>query len=614
MNSWLRQKLESLPHAPGVYLMKGRDNKVFYVGKAQSLRDRVRSYFTGSDTRAFVALLGQLLSDIEVVLTDTNKEAVILENELIKQHQPRFNVKLTDDKRFLCLRLDTRQTYPRLEVVRRFAKDGARYFGPYHSASSIREALRLVNRHFQLRTCSDEMLRNRKRPCLQYQIKRCPAPCVYDLTDGSYAENVEAVSAFLQGREDELLQTLDVRMKRHAANLAYEQAAVARDQIRAVQRSLQRQRVVTPDFIDRDVVGIYREGPAVEVHVMRTRKGRLMDARRFSFDELEQPTDEVLADFAMRYYATEHALPVEILFPAPMHWAEALGEVLSDHAGHRVRVMVPRRGEKVRLVQMASRNAQQAFTDKQREAGAARTAIERLQRGLKLKRPPVRLECVDISHLQGSQIVASVVRFEEGVPRKDLYRRYKVRTTDDQDDFKSMYEVLSRRARRGLEEADLPDLLVIDGGKGQLNAARAGLDDHGIDTVDLVSLAKSRREGPGDDADRTPERVFVYGHKNPIVLRQNSAELFLLARARDEAHRFAVAYHRSLRRKHSAQSQLDQIPGVGPARRRKLLRTFGSVTRLKQATEDQIAEVVGPKLARTLKESLVGTGATDEVL
>ena len=643
MQKKVSDTIAALPDAPGVYVMKGADGVVFYVGKAKSLKDRVRSYFSGADTRAFVALLDRLLYDLEVVLTHSEKEALLLENELIKRHHPRFNVKLTDDKRFLCLRLDVRESYPRLEVVRRMAQDGARYFGPYSSASAIRETLRLVNRHFQLRTCSDQVLGNRTRPCLQYQIKRCPAPCVYNLqADGSYGQNVSNVTKFLDGRRDELLGDLRNRMHVHSEALEFEAAAALRDQIHAVQRSLERQRMVSPDFIDRDVIGVYREGPSIEIHVMRTREGRLSDVRRHSMEETEVPTVDVLDDFAARYYTREEDIPTEILLPEPTPWAETLAGVLAERAKHAVRVLTPLRGDKLALVRLASKNAHQAFMDKQREAGAARTAIEKLQRALHLRQAPTRMECFDISHIQGSQIVASAVRFENGTARRDLYRHYKIRTTTTQDDFKSMYEVVSRRARRGLEEGDLPDLMVIDGGKGQLGAARAALDDHGIDTVDLIGLAKSRSEDgaelEAEQADRaripharpnsaeargtetasappasanvpsemrySAERVFLFGQKNPIVLRQNSAELFLLTRARDEAHRFAITFHRKLRGKAATRSGLDDVPGIGPKRRQALLKAFGSVGRLQQATQTDVAKVIGAKAAAAVAQTL----------
>ena len=654
MRSHIADKIATLPHSPGVYIMRDAKGGVFYIGKAKSLRDRVRSYFSGSDTRPFVSLLDRMLADLDVVLTNNEKEAMLVESELIKEHSPRFNVHLKDDKRFLCIRLDTRERYPRLQVVRRFGKDGARYFGPYHSAHSLREVVRLVNRHFQLRTCNDQMLTNRVRPCLQYQIKRCPAPCVFDLSHGEYAQNVESVIAFLEGKETELIATLESRMRARASEEAFEAAALIRDQMLAVQRSLERQKLVTSDFVNRDVVGIYREGPHVEVHVMRTREGRLIDAQRFSFDGLEQETSEILSDFAGRYYTSENDVPDEILFPPEFEWDAALADVLSERRGRRVAVLTPQRGEKARLIELAVRNAHQAFVDKQREAGAAKTSVEKLQRALHLRRPPERIECFDISHFQGGQIVASLVRFDHGMPNKDLYRRYKIRTTAGQDDFQSMYEVINRRARRGLEEQDLPDLIVIDGGKGQLAAARAALDDHAVHDVELISLAKSRvqadeirdvaaavdmsdlavLEAASDslagaeavsemsqvtldssdvptEVQRSPERVFVSGRKDAVVLRQNSAELFLLTRARDEAHRFAITFHRQLRGKASTRSALDNIPGVGPKRRKLLLRTFGSITRLRAASLEDIAKIVGTATARKVIEGLGDTAAKD---
>jgi excinuclease ABC subunit C len=691
MHPAIADKLATLPAAPGVYLMKDERGEVFYVGKAKSLRDRVRSYFSGADTRAFVALLEHLLADLEVVLTNSEKEALLVEDDLVKRYQPRFNVELTDDKRFLCLRLDARTPYPRLELVRRFGKDGARYFGPYTSAASVREAIRLINRHFQLRTCSDNVFAARKRPCLQYQIKRCPAPCVFALPDGEYAQNVENVIRFLSGDQRELLSALEVRMRERARELNFEAAAQLRDQIHAIERSLERQRVVTSDFARRDVVGLYREGPAVEIHVMRIREGRLVDAERYSFEGLEVPTSELLADFAVRYYASEADLPSEILFPPEMEWSAALTELLAERTKRPVEVKAPQRGDKRRLVELAARNAAQAFRDKQREKGAAKSAVERLRRALHLTKAPHGLECFDISHLGGTAIVASAVRFEDGVPRKDLYRHYRIRSTTSQDDFQSLYEVVSRRARRGLEEGSLPDLIVIDGGKGQLNAARAALEDNGIDGVDLISLAKAQVGEPpatamppavaevaqtspaaagaaptptaaaavsltspaGPDSTPTPatseatltssrapeaiatlpaapetaagdgspgpavqrgaklrrrgpatpqlfgkpDRVFVLGQKNPIVLGENSAELFLLARARDEAHRFAISFQRRQRKQAMTRTILDEIPGVGATRRRALLRAFGSVTQLKAASEADIARVVGRKAA-----------------
>jgi excinuclease ABC subunit C len=615
----IAEKLSKLPASPGVYLMKDGRGEVFYIGKAMSLRDRVRSYFSGSDTRAFVARLDEILFDLEVILTANETEALIVENDLIKRMKPRFNVVWVDDKNFLRLRLEMRQAYPRLEVVRRFKKDGARYFGPFASASALRETLRLINRHFQLRTCSDAVMRQRTRPCIQYQIRRCPAPCVFDLSQGAYAQNARAVVAFLEGRGAELVNDLTGRMTQAADALEFERAAQLRDQIRAVERSLTRQLVSSPEMVSRDVVGIYRQGPAVEIHLMITRQGRMVGASRFSIADTDLATGDILSDFAMRYYSDPaNDVPREILFPEQMEWAAPLETYLRAERQSVVEVLVPQRGDKHSLVKLANSNAHQAFVDKARERGAARTAIEHLRLRARLVREPKRIECFDISHLSGTEIVASSVRFENGLPQKSLYRHYRIRTLTQQDDFQSMYEVVSRRARRGLLEGDLPDLFVIDGGKGQLTAARAALDDHGIDRIDVLALAKEKSapRAVGDFATGSraktvkPERIFVLGQREPIVLRHDSAEQFLLTRVRDEAHRFAITFQRRRRQKAFVRSALDEIAGVGPARRKALLTQFGSVRAVMTASLDELANVVGPAVSRRVFATLHGKETT----
>lgn len=604
MTASIAEKIAQLPQSPGVYLMKNTAGDIFYIGKAKSLRDRVRSYFSGSDNRTFVGFLEDILADIEVILTRSEKEALILEDTLIKKHQPRFNVKLTDDKRYLCLRLDTRQTYPRIEVVRRFAKDGARYFGPYHSATAIRKTLRLINRHFQLRTCSDQVLASRSRPCLQYQIKRCPAPCVFDLREGTYQKNVENVADFLTGRTQPLIERLQHDMQTCSDKLAFEAAALLRDQIIAIERSLEPQNIVDPKFSNRDVVGFFRKGPTIEIHVLRTRDGKMIDARRFSLDDMEFASNDIIADFAVRYYAHETDIPSEILFPQEMDWHAPLAELLSDKTKRTVHVLSPKKGPKEQLVHIACQNAKQALADKQREQNAAESGLEKLKTHLHLTHVPESMECFDISHTQGQEIVASCVRFERGFPQKSGYRRYIIRSTKGQDDFQSMYEVVSRRIRRGIEEGDLPALMVIDGGKGQLASAKAALDDHGIDHIDLIALAKAREAQPHKKSNqanpREFERIFVLGQKNPFVLGQNSAELFILTRLRDEAHRFAITHHRRRRGKTMRTSVLDSIEGIGPQRRRTLLKTFGSIDAIRQAPQHEVEKVVGTQLAQKI--------------
>ena len=629
----LEEKLASLPAEPGVYLMKGAKGEVIYVGKAANLRNRVRSYFqdrTG-DSRAFIPLLDRILEDIEVVLVGTEKEALLLENELIKKHQPRFNVKLRDDKNFICLRLDARHPYPRLEVVRRFKNDGARYFGPYASATSIRESMRIINRFFGLRTCSDHVLETRKRPCLLYQIGRCPAPCVFPIPPEQYRQSVEEVLLFLEGRADELTEALRARMKRAAAGLRFEEAARVRDQLYAIERSLERQKIAHTEPLDQDVFGLHREGDRLLFYALYVRRGRITGGQAFPLAGQEFPTEELLPSFVNLYYDNDNFVPKEVLLPLGPEGAalEALSDLLTEKRGDRVRVLVPRRGDKVELVQMAARNAEAAFQDRKRSKEEVDAILAKLKDRLHLAREPRRIECYDISHFQGATIVASQVASTDGELDKARYRRFRIKSVSSQDDFASMYEVISRRLRRGLKEGDLPDLIVIDGGKGQLASAHAAMKDLGVEKVDVVGLAKSRdlevevaaplleapRAGPSDaPAERSPERIFLVGKREPIILRQNSAELFMLTRLRDEAHRFAITYQQKLMRRRNFRSVLEDIPGVGEGRKKALLRHFGSLKRVRQASIEELAAVegVGAAVAERIHGFLHPDGVEEE--
>jgi excinuclease ABC subunit C len=616
MNARLQEKLDALPTEPGVYLMKDRRGHVIYVGKAINLRNRVRSYFTRTgDTRVFVSMLDSLLGDIETVLVHNEKEALLLENELIKKHKPRFNVLLKDDKQFISLRLDKKQTYPRLEVVRKFERDGARYFGPYSSAGAIRETLRIINRYFRLRTCTDHVLENRKRPCLLYQIGRCPAPCVYPVPPEEYRRSVDEVMLFLEGKATELVEGIKGRMRKAAAELKFEEAARMRDQLLAIERSLERQKVATTDFKDQDVFAFHREGDRILFYVLWVRQGRLNGGQAFPFGSQEFPDEELLPSFVNLYYDQSSFVPEEVLLPIELESLEGLESLLSERRGDKVRVMVPKRGEKHDLVLMAAKNAEQAFTERKRSKEETDAVLSRLQQKLNLRNFPRRMECFDISHFQGSSIVASQVAVTDGETDKSRYRRYKIKTLEKQDDFASMYEVLSRRLKRGLEENDLPDLLVIDGGKGQLASVHAAMKDLGVERVDVVGLAKSRDQEVFDrDAEsaRSPERIFVLGRKDPIVLPQNSAEIFMLTRMRDEAHRFAITYQAKDLRKSRIRSTLEDIPGVGEVRRKALLRHFGSLKRVQEATIEELVEVVGPSVAERVHSALHGHPEEEE--
>ncbi len=602
----LEEKLERLPTAPGVYLMKDARGEVIYVGKAVNLRSRVRSYFgRSSDTRAFIPFLESVLEDVETVVVSNEKEALLLENELIKRHQPRFNVLLKDDKNFICLRLDPAGEWPRLEVVRRFKRDGALYFGPYASASSIRETLRIINRYFQLRTCSDHVLHHRRRPCLLHQIGRCPAPCVHDVSREEYAESVREVALFLEGKGGELLSALRGRMKGAAQALRFEQAARLRDQLFAIERSLERQKVATTEPIDQDVFGYHREADRLVVYVLYVRQGRLNGGQAFPFTGQEFPDEELLGSLVNLYYGEDNVLPDEVLLPLrPEGGVDPLAELLTEKRGRRVRVLVPQRGEKLQLVEMSAANARQALLDQRRSRDELDAVLKRLEDRLHLSALPRRMECFDISHFQGSSIVASQVAMTDGELDRARYRRFRIKSVQAQDDFASMYEVVSRRLRRGREAGDLPDLLVIDGGKGQLASARAAMKDLGV-SLDVVGLAKSRELDSDDQAGaaaRSPERVFIPEKRDPVVLPQNSPELFLLVRLRDEAHRFAITYQQKLMRRRNFKSVLEDVPGVGEGRKKALLRAFGSLKRIREASIEELAAQAG--LGTTLAERI----------
>ena len=614
MKGALAEKIDALPNQPGVYLMKDQAGRVIYVGKAVNLRNRVRSYFArgSSDTRPFVALLDRLLGDLETVVVGSEKEALLLENELIKQHHPRFNVQLRDDKEFLCLRLDPTHRFPRLETVRRPQRDGARYFGPYASAHSIREALRVVNRFFQLRTCTDHVLANRRRPCLLHQIGRCPAPCVLPVDEATYRANVEAVTLFLQGRGDALVVDLRARMKAAAGALQYEEAAKLRDQIIALERSLERQAVATTDAVDQDVFGLYREADRLCIYLLHVRGGRIAGGQAHHFSS-EFPDEELIASFANQYYADDVVLPPEVLLPETDLDPEAFAELLTERRGEKVRVLVPQRGEKTELVKLAVRNAEKAHAERKRTRDEVEVVLHRLQERLHLSRLPRRMECFDISHHQGTGLVASQVASQDTEADRSRYRHYVLKTVSGNDDFASMHEILGRRLKRGLAEGDLPDLIVIDGGKGQLASAQAAMRDLGVEGVDLVSLAKSRDLGDdtrGTTSVRSPERVFLVDRKDPVVLPQTAPELFALTRLRDEAHRFAITFQRKVSRKRGLASVLDEVPGLGPARRTALLRHFGSVKRLREVSLDELAEVegIGPAVAERVHAFLHAHG------
>ncbi len=602
----LIQKVAHFPNRPGVYLMRDGSGRVLYVGKAKDLRARVRNYLReGADGRPRVRFLMARVADIDIMVTDSEKEALILENTLIKRHRPRYNVDLRDDKTYLSLRLDVQNPFPRLTMVRQVKRDGALYFGPYASARDLRETLELIQKIFPLRQCSEREFRQRTRPCLYCQIRGCRAPCCGMVDEASYRRLVEQVVLFLRGRSGELLEGLRRSMEEASARLEFEEAARLRDRVRAIELTLERQKAVTHEPVDRDVVGIAREGGEAQVAVLVVRSGNLIDRRPYYFGDVQGEDPDLAVQFLQQYYREDRIVPREVLVgePVPDGERRLLEEWLGERRGARVRVINPRRGEKAALVRMARDNAAELLAERRRTKVGYDAALAELRERLRLPSPPRRMECYDISNVQGREAVGSLVTFVDGFPRKEGYRRFVVRTVPGADDFAMLFEVLSRRlARRGEPGWELPDLVVVDGGRGQLSVAQRALEEAGV-SVPAVGLAKARaRPGSGETVEHSPERVFLPGRINPVVLPRNSSGLFLLQRLRDEAHRFAVTHHRRRRARSALSSALEAVPGVGEKRRRALLRHFGSLRRLRGATPGDIAEV--PGISAALAEAI----------
>ncbi len=593
-----------VPSAPGCYIMSDARGRPIYVGKAKDLRARLRTYINESDSRYSVKFLMRRVARIDFLVTSNEKEALLLENSLIKQWKPRYNVQLKDDKTYISLRIDPREAFPRVTVVRRYKKDGARYFGPYDSAHAVRQTLRMVQRLFPLRTCSDHVMNNRARPCLYYQMNRCVAPCVGYVSQESYHELVEQVVLILEGRSSELEKRLLARIEEHAEKLEFEAAAALRDRLFDLRRMLERQRTVAvPGAEDRDVFGIHNEGRFTELQVIFYRGGKMLGGNSYSFEYREMPEDELLSSFLLQFYGEGRAAPAEVLIPAPIEDADTLGEVLSEQRGGKVAVHWPQRGEKRRLVELAVRNARTSFEEKRLREKAEKDVLEQTRNALHLPAPPRRIECFDISNTQAATAVGAMVVFSEAQPDKQRYRRYSIKTVEGQDDFACLREVLMRRYTRAIEENDLPDLVLIDGGKGQLNVASAVLKDLGVEDLPHASIAKSR---PREEGGPSPERFFLPGRKNPVVLPQNGAVVKFLARVRDETHRFAITYHRKRRGKAALRTSLTSIPGIGPQRARTLLNKLGSVAKIREADVQTIAGLPGfnQRLAAAVLEHL----------
>ncbi|MCK9391637.1 MAG: excinuclease ABC subunit UvrC [Syntrophales bacterium] len=627
--------IQTAPRSPGAYLMKDAAGKIIYVGKARDLRARLRNYVGGGDTRPMIPFLVSRVQDIEWILTDTEKEALILENTLIKEHRPRYNVDFRDDKAYFHIRVQATETFPRFQLVRRTKKDGARYFGPYPSSSSAKETLRFLQTVFPLRTCRDVELRSRRRPCLEYQIGRCLGPCVQLVTEEAYQHAVRDAMTILEGRETDLLQNLDARMKEAAQALQFEEAAALRDKIASIRTTLEIQRTASLAARDQDVFGLYREGALTQVCLLKVRAGKMVGKQTFPLIRVGLPTGEILAAVLTRHYDAGHEIPGEILLTEASDDRPVLEEWLGEKRGRSVKIMIPKRGQGRALIRMANRNSESTLKIMQQTAGPDE-AMKRLVTALGLRKAPERMECFDISNIGGEYAVGSMVVFSHGVPYKDHYRRFRIRTVAGADDYAMMYEVLQRRYSR--KEA-LPDLLMVDGGKGQLSVAISVLKDLNISGVEVIALAKGGyhtgedprgggqegryqvKEGLNyDDADRENipgegpkgcdqrsgkmgDRVFLPARKDAIDISRWPAALFLLQRLRDEAHRFAVSYHRKVKEKEDFNSLLDRIQGIGPEKRKALLKGLGDMGKIREATVIDLQKITG--IGRELATAIV---------
>jgi excinuclease ABC subunit C len=604
----LDDKLDTLPARPGVYLLKDKHGKVIYVGKARSLRSRVRTYFRGGDERSQVAFLMQRVTDFDSLVTATEKEALILENNLIKQYKPRYNIRLKDDKSYVSVKVTVQDPWPRVLVTRKIVKDGSRYFGPYHSAYSVRETLDTLRKVIPLRTCSDAVFKNRSRPCLEYQIKRCLGPCCLPVDRAEYEGHLREAMLLLGGKRVELIDQLRRQMLEAAGAERFEEAARLRDRLRAIEKTQERQQAVSHGGGEQDIFGFYREGGFIEAQVLFVREGKLTGNQAYQLEDFELPDEELVRALVTQFYQADRYIPDEVLLPIELEDEAVRAEYLSERKGRRVAILHPQRGDRVRLLEMARENAEQSFRERQDGERQYERISDELRAKLHLRNAPKRIECFDISTFQGGMAVGSMVTFDEGQPDKNGYRRFRIKTVAGQDDFGMMFEVLRRRFERAKRDQEYPDLLIVDGGKGQLNVAVAVLQQLEIDQVDAVGLAKMRvtRDARATEIARSDERVFLPGRVNPVVLRRNSNALFLLQRLRDEAHRFAITYHRTLRGKERLRSVLDSIPGVGAERRRRLLRAFGSVKRMRAASVEEIAQVPGiaAALAATIRAAL----------
>jgi len=543
-------RVKTLPESPGVYIMKDKDGKIIYIGKAKSLKDRVRSYFSFQDTRAQISFLLNKLITIDSIVTENEEQAFVLESDLIKKYQPRYNIRLKDDKAFLSVKINKNEDWPRLQLVRRIDNDGSKYFGPYSSGSELRGVIDLIKTVIPLRTCSNTVFHNRQRPCLEYEIKRCAGPCCLDVDKAEYDKWIRQAERILEGKSAEVAFELSEKMEKASEEMRFEEAAIFRDRLAVLENFKAGKDLISYQSENRDIFGIFREASLAALSVIHVRDGRIGASNNFTLDELIGSNEEVIESVILQYYEGAE-IPDEIIVPLVLENSEMICNKINQSRSTNTQIIAAKRGIRRRLLSIAELNAKQSFNEKFNAEARYSATAEELSKLFKLSQVPRNIECVDISNIQGSHIVAAIVSFNDGQPDKSFYRKYKMSVQGKPDDFKSMHEVVTRRLRRGMEEDTLPDLLIVDGGMGQLNAALRAREELKIN-IEIISLAKRRlfeRENAEDE--EKPERVFLAYENEPILLPKVSPVTQLMERIRDEAHRFVITFHRKLRDRQS---------------------------------------------------------------
>ena len=588
--------LQRLPAEAGVYTFLDAEAKPLYVGKASDLRSRVRAYFQGTDLRPYVPRIAGRAREVDYIVTGTTKDALLLENNLIKRFAPRYNIRLRDDKTYFSLRLDLAQEWPRLRIVRRRKDDGALHFGPYVSASACRKTIQFLNTLFPIRTCPDAVLYNRTRPCLNHEIGRCVAPCVGLTTQSAYRELIDKVARFLGGKDPDVASVVEREMEAAAERLDFERAAELRDRLEDVRRTVERAAATKGGGVERDALAVSLAAKDAVVAVLHARGTVLLEAETHRVKKIGDE-GEILSAFLGQYYGPGRPLPEEILLAAtPPDFDDHAAVFAERRSG--VRLSVPERGESERLTALARRNADLGARSEERDQPKPMSAVKALRKALDLVHVPERIECYDVSHLSGGEVVASGVSFSDGEPDKARYRRYRLKSVLRNDDFAALEEVLRRRLRRGLSEGDLPDLIVIDGGRPQIRRIVEVFKELKVGTVDLIGLAKARTGERAMGMFGGFERVVRPDQDEPVILPQTSPELLLLARIRDEAHRFAIEYGRRIRRRAATTSVLELVPGIGPKLARALLKVFQDVAAVKAASVEALATIPGMNVTK----------------